>query len=89
MIDDSAGAPGKRRFRDLLIRLVIVTVIVAWVVAGAVALSVDVTRTRLIAVAVAALITELGLYVGAALVGLRVFEARRAIWQRVKAFGRQ
>ncbi|OYY66630.1 hypothetical protein [Sphingomonas sp. 28-62-11] len=81
--EDSVAPDAGRGFRRLLLRLVIVAVIIAWVGAGVVALSVDANRTRMIAVAVAAPVSEIGLYIGAALLGMRVFEARRAIWRRL------
>jgi len=62
-----------------------VVCLLAWIAAG-IGLAIGVDRTtRLVLVTVAAVATEGLVWLSAALLGLRVFEARRQLWQTLRA----
>lgn len=80
----SAPGPASARRRWRWIALGGGVCLLAWLAVG-IGLAVGVDRTtRLVLVTCAALATEGLVWLSAALLGLRVFEARRALWQALK-----
>lgn len=76
-------------WRKVALYVVLGLVVLAWAVAGVVFVTVPEQRPRLIALGVALFATEAAIWIGAILFGLKIAEARGAIWRRIKrGFGR-
>ncbi|KLJ01006.1 hypothetical protein [Luteimonas sp. FCS-9] len=84
--DDRAAARGERRVRRpwRWIALGGVVCLLAWIALG-IGLAAGVDRTmRLVLATVAAVATEGLVWLSAALLGLRIFEARQRLWQKLR-----